>query len=145
MSFVNYQQIVDDLVQLVQDSDIVFDYVADHMDDYERSLANVSYCNILLARSDPEIAASNVYTTRTTIELEIAALDLSSKREAVTMRNELVNEVQDLIRTNTNFSAELESVVLTQVDFEVFSRNSDEDQSFTATALIACEVIKYSE
>ncbi len=145
MSFINYQQIIDDLVQLIQDSDIKFDLVADHMDDYERGFANVSYCNVLLARSDPEITAGNVYTTRTTIELEIAALDLSSKREAVTMRNELVNEVQDLIRNNTGFSAELESVVLTQVDFEVFSRNSDEDQSFTATALVACEVIKYSE
>lgn len=145
MSFINYQQIIDDLVQLIQDSDIKFDLVADHMSDDERGFHNTPYCNVLLARSDPEITAGNVYTTRTTIELEIAALDLSSKREAVTMRNELVNEVQDLIRNNTGFSAELESVVLTQVDFEVFSRNSDEDQSFTATALVTLEAIKYSE
>lgn len=145
MSFVDYQLIIDDLVNLIAESDIEFSYVGDHMDDYERGFQNISYCNVILARTDPEIAAGNVYTTRTTIEIEVAALDLSSKREAVTMRNGLVNEVQDLIRNNPHFSTGLESTVLTGVDFEVFSRNSDEDQSFTATALIALEAITYSQ
>lgn len=145
MVFVNYQQIVDDLVTLIRDSDIEFDHVDYEMSEYERSFSNASYCNITLARSEPEIAAGNIYTTRTTIELEIAALDLSSKREAVTIRNGLVNEVQDLIRTNMRFSANLESTVLTSVDFEVFSKFSDDDQSFTATALVGVEPIIYSQ
>ncbi len=142
MVFVNYQQIVDDLVLLIQNSDIEFDYVADHMDDYERGLQNTNYCNVTLARSEPEISAGNNYTSRTMIEIEIAVLELSSKREAVTIRNGLVNEVQDLIRTNMRFSAELLSTALTAVDFEVFTT---EDQSFTATALVTCEAIQYSQ
>lgn len=145
MVFINYQQIVDDLVNLIKDSDIDFDYVADHMDDYERSLANLAYCNVILARSPSEVTAGSNYITRPTLDLEIGALDLSSKREAVTIRNQLVNEVQDLVRNNPHFSANLESAILTDVDFEVFSRFSDEEQSFSATALVTVEAIIYSQ
>ena len=145
MTFVNYQQIKDDLVTLINDSTIEFNYVAADMDDYERTITNAPYCNIALSRADNEVTAGNVYTNRAIIEIEIAALDLSSKREAVTIRDGLVNEVQDLIRNNAHFSANLESTVLTQVDFEVFGRFDDEDQSFTATALVTCEAIIYSQ
>ena len=146
MTFLNYSQIVDDLVTLIADSDIEFDYVAAHMDDYERTLGNTNYCNITLTRAVNEVTAGNNYTNRVQFELEIGALDLSSKREAVTIRDGLVNSVQDLVRTNQNFSSFLESVVLTEVDFEVFGRFAqDEDQSFTATALITLEAIIYSQ
>ena len=146
MTFVNYQQIEDDLVSLINDSAIEFNYVASNMDDYERSITNAPYCNVALSRAENEITAGNVYTNRAIIEIEIATLDLSSKREAVTIRNGLVNEVQDLIRNNTQFSANLESIVLNGVDFAVFgSFDEDEDQSFTATALVTCEAIIYSQ
>ena len=145
-NFINYSQILDDLVTLIQNSDIAFAHVDHHMEDYERSITNAPYCNVILARANPEIAAGNIYTSRTIFEIEVAALDLSSKREAVTIRNGLVNELQALIQDNMHFSANLESTVLTDVDFEVFGRfNTDEDQSFTATALVTLEAINYSQ
>jgi len=116
------------------------------MDDYERSLSNTSYCNVMLSRANNEVTAGNVYTNRIVMQIEIAALDLSSKREAVTIRDGLVNQVQDLIRANQRFSSFIESVVLTEVDFEVSGRfGEDEDQSFTATALVTVEAIIYSQ
>lgn len=146
MTFINYSQIVEDMVTLLVNSDIEFDLVADHMEDYERTIGNTSYCNIMLSRANNEIMAGNNYTNRVTFQLEIAALDLSSKREAVTIRDGLVNEVQDLLRTNQNFSANLETVVLTEVDFEVNGGiGEDEEQSFTATALVTVEAIVYSQ
>jgi hypothetical protein len=147
MTFVDYDLIVEDLVLLVSSNITDFDLVDHHMSDYERSLSNTSYCNITLSRGDSEIESLHSYLNRVTLNIEIATLDLSSKREAVKIRNDLVNEVQELLKANRQFSSSLETSVLTNVDFEVFgpNRGEDEDQSFTATAVITVVAIVDSQ
>jgi hypothetical protein len=147
MTFVDYGQIVEDLVTLIRNSGIEFDLVEEHMSDYERNISNTSYCNVTLSRNDIEVESMNSYLSRVALKVEVAALDLSSKREAVKIRNDLVNELQLLIKNNRQFSAEIETAILTDVDFEVFGNFSDEDeeQSFTATAVLTVVVVRDSQ
>lgn len=146
-TFPDYDQIVEDLVNLLINSDISFDLVEEHMSDYEKNITNTSYCDVTLSRSESEVESMNSYLNSVSLKLEIGALDLSSKREAVKMRNGLVKEVQDLLKSNRRFSGSLETSVLTEVDFEVFGRFSEEDeeQSFTATAVITVVAIVDSQ
>lgn len=146
-TFPDYDQVVEDLVSLIQNSNIAFDLVEEHMSDYERNLSNNSYCDVTLSRNDSEVESMNSYLNRVTLNVEVAALDLSSKRDAVKIRNGLVKEVQDLLKNNRHFSAALETSVLESVDFEVFGRFSDEDeeQSFTATAVLTVIAIVDSQ
>lgn len=82
--------------------------------------------------ADNEVRAGQDYFTDLTFQCDIYSFDLSSVKEAATLRDTILKAAQNAVRANPAFHVELETSVLGTVEF---TTTKDEDTgSFVAQA-----------
>ncbi len=82
--------------------------------------------------ADNEVRAGQDYFTDLTYQCDIYTFDLSSVKEAATLRDTILKAAQNAVRANPAFHVELETSVLGTVEF---TTTKDEDTgSFVAQA-----------
>ncbi len=82
--------------------------------------------------ADNEVRAGQDYFTDLTFQCDIYSFDLSSVKEAATLRDTILKAAQNAVRANASFHVELETSVLGSVEF---TTTKDEDTgSFVAQA-----------
>jgi hypothetical protein len=132
--FVNYNQILDDLVTLIQANVPELAYVAKNMPDHQRHSGNMPGCDITLGAIVPDLIGQNNYWTQVIIECDICAEDLSGFDEAATMRQTILNKLHRAVQTNPRFSGVIETSVVGPVEFE---RLQDEKQGLNLASAVA--------
>jgi hypothetical protein len=132
--FVDYDQILDDLVVLLQAQVPELKYVAKNMPDHQRHSANMPGCDVTLNSIVPTLTGQNNYYTQVVIDLDIGVEDLSGWDEAATIRNDILNKVHRAIQTNPRFSGIIETSVIGPVEFE---RLQDEKQGLNLATAVA--------
>lgn len=129
--FIDYDQILDDLVSLIDANVTALRFVGKDIQDIDYNKGNVPSCDISLLSVNPVVRAGQDYYTELVIQLIIYNTDLRSRQEAAMIRNDIVSEVQDIIRKNPRFSSVIESTILGPVDLVV---GESEEQGWTAAA-----------
>jgi hypothetical protein len=82
--------------------------------------------------ADNEVRAGQDYFTDLTFQCDIYSFDLSSVKEAATLRDTILQAAQNAVRANPSFHVELETSMLGSVEF---TTTKDEDTgSFVAQA-----------
>ena len=90
------------------------------------------FADIRLVDADNDVRAGQDYFTDLTLAVDIYTMDMSSIREAATLRDGLLADAQNAVRANPNFHISLESSILGGVEF---TTSKDEGTGwFTARA-----------
>lgn len=142
-NFVNYDQMVLDFAAALTSANVGFKKVmVDPMDrDYE--VHNMPLAGVALASNDPLNTAGQTYYCDVTIQVQIAAFDLTNRREAAKIRNDLVNATQRYFQENPRFGAVVDSTQVGRAEFE--TGESKEQGWQVAGAVLEFHVKCYSD
>lgn len=134
MAWVNFNTIQDDLVALIAANVPAAELVKKEADERDYVFSNMPLIDVRLTEGNPEIRAGRDYYVFTTFEVQVTTHDLSGFDEAATLRDTVLSDTIDVIRNTANFSANLESSRIGQVQF---SNAKDENSgAFMAAATV---------
>lgn len=141
--FLDYDQVVDDLVTLLTAQVTGAEKIGRDLDETDFVFPNYPMIDCRALRVAPELTGQQNYWVDFVIEIEIVAHDLSSRQEAVRLRNGLLNQVQEAVRQNPRFGASNESCILGPVEFA--TEQTPENGAFVAAAVAQIVVKVYSQ
>lgn len=110
-------------------------------DERDENMVNMPYCDVQINKIDPEVRAGNDYEVSATYMVTVIALDLSSHREAATIRNGLVKLAMLTIKENSRFDTDLEASKLGPAEF--VSAKDEASNSFLALATFEVDVLVF--
>jgi len=134
MAWIDFNQIQDDLVTLIDGGSTGAKLVKKEADERDYAFHNMPLVDVRLTDADPEVRAGQDYFAETTFEVQVTAFDLSDFSEAATLRQSVITAVVDLIRTNAKFSASIESSVIGAHSFS--SAKDEQSGAFMAAATV---------
>lgn len=141
--FIDYDGILVDLQSAVQTANLGFKNVLVDADARDYLIPNMPLLDIRVKRVVPEPVTNATYYGDMTIEAEICAFDLTSRRKAAKLRNDLTNALHAFVKANPRFSSHLETTVIGQVDFG--TGESKAEGAFVAGAVCELHPRLYSE
>ena len=126
---------------LIEANVMDFEMVRYEGDERDENFANMPYCDITILRMDPEIRAGSDYVVSATYMVTVISLDLSSHREAATIRNGLIKLSQETIKANPHFDTDLETSKLGPAEFA--NAKDDDTGAFMALATFEVDVLVF--
>jgi hypothetical protein len=145
--FVNYDQILDDLVTMLRANVTAPNAqgltIDRDQDDTDFVWGNFPLVDVRAARALPDLTGGQQYYTAFVVEIEVVAGDLSSRQDAVRLRNGLLNQVHRAVQTNPRFGASNDSCIIGQVEFE--TEQSPENGAYIAAAVAQISVMIYTQ
>ena len=133
--------IAESLRTLLETSVTDFKMVRYEGDERDENFANMPYADVTMLRMDPEIRAGSEYVVSATYVVTIIALDLSSRREAATIRNGLIKASQEAVKANPKFDTDLETSKIGPSEFA--NAKDDESGAFMALATFEVDVLVF--
>ena len=113
------------------------------VDERDLHQANMPLIDVRLATSTPEVRAGQDYFTDLVFQCDIYSFDLSSVREAVNVRDDILQAAQNAVRANAAFHVSLESSRLGVVEFLT---SKDEDTgAYEARASFAVIAMAFTD
>ena len=141
-TFVDYNQIAIDVASLIGINVTSFQRVGADVDDREFHHANMPLCSVRLATADPVNTSQQTYYVGVQLELEIAAFDLSSRREASKILLQQLDKTQQALRANPHYGAVWDALQLGPVEF--LSAEDKESGAFVAGCLARVTISAYT-
>lgn len=143
--FINYDQITTDLEGAVkgQPGQLGFAQVLVDAMDRDFVIENMPLLDIRVKRAVPEPITNQTYYSDLTIECEICAFDLTNRREAAKLRNDLANALQRYLKDNPRFSGLVDTTFIGQADFG--TGESKAEGAFVAGAVLEFHLKLYAE
>lgn len=141
-NFVDYDMILDDMVNLIKAQVSGFKEVRKDSNDRDFTVTNMPLADVRIKRVLPENTGQQNYYNQIVIEVEICTFDLSSRQEAAKLRNDLTNGVQRLFQTNSRFGAAVDATQVGQAEFE--TAESEKEGAFMAVAVLQFNVFVYA-
>lgn len=117
MAWADIDAIGQALKTLIADNVSGFENVIYEAEPLDELSGNYPLCEVLLQKDDPEIRVGQDYYTTLTYVLEIWTEDLSSRAEAVSVRNGLYRSMVDIIRANPRFHVDINATKIGATDF----------------------------
>lgn len=142
--FVDYDQLLDDVVSLLQTHAPGFKLVKKNMSSKDVNTSRMPFCDVRLSRVLPEVSAGNNYYVGIVVELEIGASDLSSKGATSTIVLDLLNVAQRAFVEHPRFSATWDASILGPVDIIPESEENVKDGAFMSGAIAQVMIFRYS-
>lgn len=151
--FVDYNTVLDDVVAMVtnviglgKDDNTKFTVVARDMNETEFNTSILPACDVRLSAARPQPSSGQVYYVPVSLELEVAAFDLSQRAKAGRIVLDLTNRVQRAFVENAHWGAVWDSIILGEVTFLTsMDRSAPGDGAFVASAIIQVTVNVYSQ
>lgn len=137
MAWINYNQVQDDLVNLLKNNVSSAKSVLKEADQRDYAFHNMPLIDVRLRQSNPEVRAGRDYYVFITFEVQVSANDLSAYGEAATLRDTVLSDAMDAIRSNASFSSALETSRVGLVEFD----NAKDENTGAFMAAAAFEVI----
>lgn len=141
--FVNYNQILVDLVTLLTAQTTGFEKIKKNADERDFTYAQMPLCDVRIKQSLPELTGGQNYYVRVVIEIEIACHDLSSRDAAAILRDNLLNQVHRAVQTNPRFGAVIDSTEIGPVEFE--TREDPDQGAFISAAVATISALVYAQ
>lgn len=138
---IDYDGIGESLRTLIETNVTDFKKVNYEGDERDENMANMPYADIVLLTGDNDIRAGNDYVVTVTYIVSVMALDLSSHKEAATIRNGLVRLSQRAVKDNPRFDTDLESSKLGPMQFA--NAKDDDTGAFMALATFEVDVLVF--
>lgn len=140
MDWINYAQIQEDLETLLRDANISnVENVQSEADERDYNFPNMPLIDIRLASSLPEVRAGRDYYVFATFNVQITVMDLSSFKDAATLRDQILQEAINVVRKNANFSAEIQTSRVGPVAFDS-AKDTDKGAFMSAATFeVICE------
>lgn len=138
---IDYDGIGESLRTLIETNVTDFKMVRYEGDERDENFSNMPYADVVLLRADPDVRAGNDYVVSATYIVSVMALDLSSHKEAATIRNGLVKLSQETIRVNNKFDTDLETSKLGPTEFA--NAKDDDTGAFMALATFEVDVLVF--
>lgn len=130
MAWLDFNQIEDDLVSLLQTEVSAAQLVKKECDDRDYAFHNFPLIDVRLTDMDPQVRAGRDYYVFLTFEVQVSVHDLSGFDEAATLRNTVLTSAIDAVRNNANFSASVETSIIGAGTFD--NAKDDETGQFMA-------------
>lgn len=138
MAWIDFNQIQDDLVSLIQSNVSGAELVKKEADERDYAYSNMPLVDVRLTDMDPDVRAGRDYYVTIIFEVQVTVFDLSGFDEAATLRQTILGEVIEAIRQNANFSSSIET---SKIGPGTFSSSKDENTgSFMAAATVQIAV-----
>lgn len=145
---IDYQQMSDDIKARVETvtGDPLFNKVFNEMDSRDRAFHNMPLANVRWAQDNPEVRAGQDYVVTATFEIEIIAHSLRSRRDAATIRDQLLFKTRNVLRQapTSGLTAQGESVVLGPAQPAEIEQDEKEG-GFVASVTMAVTVIVFAD
>lgn len=143
--FINYDQITTDLEAAVKAAPGQLGFAQVLVDAMDRDfiIENMPLLDIRVKRAVPEPITNQTYYSDLTIECEICAFDLTNRREAAKLRNDLANALQRYLKDNPRFSGLVDTTFIGQADFG--TGESKAEGAFVAGAVLEFHLKLYAE
>ena len=106
-------------------------------------IENMPLIDLRVKKLDPQATTNRTYYSDLTIEAEICTFDLTNRREAAKLRNDLTNALQRFVKDNPRFSLPIETTTVGQVNF--LTGESKAEGAFVAGAVCEFHPTIYSE
>jgi len=138
---IDYDGIGESLRTLIETNVTDFKLVRYEGDERDENFMNMPYADVVLLRTDYDIRAGNDYVVSCTYIVTVLAQDLSSHKEAATIRNGLVKLSQRAVKDNPHFDTDLETSKLGPTEF---ANAKDADTgAFMALATFEVDVLVF--
>lgn len=141
--FINYDQVLADLEAAVIAADLGFKTVLVDAMDRDFVIENMPLLDIRIKRATPEPITNQTYYSDLTVEAEICAFDLTNRREAAKLRNDLANALQRYVKDHPRFSGLVDTTFVGQADFG--TGESKAEGAFVAGAVLEFHPKLYAE
>lgn len=141
--FINYDQITTDFEAAVNGANMGFKTVLVDAMDRDFIIENMPLLDIRVKRAAPEPITNQTYYSDLTIEAEICAFDLTNRREAAKLRNDLANALQRFFKDHPRFSSLVDTTFVGQADFG--TGESKAEGAFVAGAVLEFHPKLYAE
>jgi len=130
----DFNALMDDLANLIETEVTDFSRVTVEEIDINsiQSLKAHKHADIQLIDAEDQVRAGNEYITAITMNVVIAAYDLSSYKEAARLRNDLVRSTKLAIRGKPKFSSEVLSTITGRTGFA----DEEVQRGFIAVAVV---------
>jgi hypothetical protein len=138
---IDYDGIGESLRTLIETNVTDFKMVRYEGDERDENFSNMPYCDVVLLNADFEIRAGSEYVVTATYICSVMALDLSSHKEAATIRNGLVKSSQETVKANPRFDTDLETSKLGPTQFA--NAKDDDTGAFMALATFEVDVLVF--
>lgn len=145
-NFVDYNQIIDDVVAMIRAKVPSFKLVDRNVDPQQFHYANFPLCDVRITKGSPTVTAGQVYYVPVTVEMEIAASDLSSVDKGATIALDLLNKTQRAFVENSHWGAVWDAMILGQ--FRVITaqdRSANSGGAFVTSILAEVMINVYSQ
>jgi hypothetical protein len=113
---IDHQQISDDVKTRLEtvSGDPKFNKVFNEMDSRDENFGNMPLANVRWSQDNPAVRAGQDYVVEVILEVEIIALSLQTRKEACTIRDQLITKARNVIRQSptSGLTASGESIVL---------------------------------
>lgn len=143
MAFVDYQQQMADMKALLTANTTGFKKIEIDMEPQELHTANSPCCDITFQGVLPELKTGNDYWVGTVLQLEIAANDLSSLREASTIVRQQLTKVQTAIRDNPRYGNAWDATILGEVVAATYP--GAQQGGWMASAVVKVTIFRYAD
>ena len=141
--FVDYDQLVLDFASALRSNVTGFRKVIEDANDFDYDFPNMPLADVGVIRNIPENTAGQTYYCTVVVTVKIAAFDMTSRREAAKIRNDLANAAQRYFQENPRFSGVVDSIQIGNAEFDTME---NKDQGFhVAGALLEFHVKLYSD
>lgn len=132
MTWIAYNTVHNDLKNLIRSGVADFNEVFKNADERDVNFNVMPMCDVRLAETDPQIRAGQDYYEFTTFDVEIVAHSLQSQDDAASVRDALLSSTLDVIRSNSAFSAVIQTSRIGSVKFAFAS--DEKTGAFVAAA-----------
>ena len=109
-------------------------------DERDENFANMPYCDVRFSTMEPEIRAGSEYYVEGIYVVTVIAFDLTSRREAVTLRNSLVTLAMNGVKANPRFDTDLDTSRLGRAEFV----DAKDDETGAFVAIASFQVVTFS-
>lgn len=141
--FIDYDQILTDLQTAVQSASLGFKSVFVDGDDHDFLIGNMPLLDLRIKRVVPQANTNTQYYSDLTIEAEVCAFDLTNRREAAKLRNDLTNALQRYVKDHPRFSSRVDTTLVGGGDFG--TGESAKEGAFVAGAVLEFHPQLYTE
>jgi hypothetical protein len=143
MSFVDYDLQCQDMKALIIAHTTGFKVIEVDMEPEEVHTTNLPACDITFQGVLPEVKTGNDYYVATVLQLEIAALDMSSKRAASTIVRDQLTKVHTALRDNPRYGDSWDAVILGEVVAATFP--GGETGGWMASVVVKVTIFRYAD
>lgn len=140
--FIDYDLITRDMAAAIKANVTGVKEVFADANDWDFVVANMPMADVRVRRTIPSDEGGRNYWTDVVMEVELGAFDMTNRRDAAKIRNDLANAVQRYFQDNPRFSGAVDTTLVGNGEFA--TTESTDQGAFVAVAILQFNVKVYT-